>query len=213
MWNPRAICGLIAIVVTVVITGCNKGKSLIDEAKAQRDAGKLTDALMTLHKVEDVAPGTPEVDQAKNLAVEWLLTEADKPDRESDRIGLLTEAVSWNPADGKARARLCVAYADVNNIELLRKCADELKGKPNVPADVPGRLQAALADMEKARAERDAKARTEAIKNGEECTSKCHDLWITCAAMCVSAGRDDYCSQQCRDAEKDCRKACPGWPQ
>jgi hypothetical protein len=164
--------GLWSVVVVLGLTACNKGKSLIDEARKQHDAGNVDGAVATLARVRQEAPGTSEVKDAETLAVTWLVAAADAaPPKSPDREKRAKDALTWDPASGPAQARLCRAAHEAENWDALRTClGKELAGKRDAPGDVVSPLQAALAvhDAEVQKQKADSDKRVALLQSDDE---------------------------------------------
>jgi hypothetical protein len=130
----------------LLAAACNKGKSLIDEARKQHDSGSLDGALATLAQVRQQAPETPEVNEASALAVTWLVAAADAvPAKSPASEQRAKEALSWDPQSGAAQARVCRAAREAEAWEALRKCLEkDLSDKRDAPTDVVASLRDAL---------------------------------------------------------------------
>ncbi len=110
----------------LLVVGCNKGKSLIEEARRQHDSGSLDAAIATLAQVQQKAPGTPEVAQAAGLAVEWLVAASDAaPAKTPGREQRAKEALSFDPQSGAVQARVCRAAREAEDWDALRTCLDK----------------------------------------------------------------------------------------
>ena len=159
--NRRGGVKLLAILIVLATLplGCNKGRSIIDEAKKLDVAGNRAGALTALKRVEKEAPNTPEVAEARNLAVGWLIADALKQTVLAERRKLLDDALGWDSKNGTAKANLCLSLAEDKRFDELRKCLDvELKDMDSVPQEVVAKAKDALATYDDEVAEKKRKA-------------------------------------------------------
>jgi hypothetical protein len=158
----------------LLVNACNKGKSLIDDARKQHDSGNLDGAVAALAQVKQQAPGTPEVAQASTLAVTWLLAAADAaPAKAPEREQRAKAALTWDPQSGAAQARVCRVAREAEAWDVLRACLDKnLAGKVDVPSDVVTLLRNALtahdAEVQQEKANAETRARIILLASDDE---------------------------------------------
>jgi len=114
------------------ICGCNRGKTIIDEATGVYLKGDALEAARILRRVEVEAPNTAEVSEARSLAVEWLSRKSELEVGESRRAYLIA-ALEWAPHDSSLNSRRCEVELDLKQWEAARACLQEVDGRIPVP--------------------------------------------------------------------------------
>ncbi len=125
---------------TALMVGCNKGKTIIDEATAVYLAGDTLEAARILERVRTEAPETPEVNEARTLAVEWLSRKSELETGENRRI-FVAAALEWAPNDPDLHTRRCEVELDLEQWETARACLKEVDGR------IPGREHKRQSDI------------------------------------------------------------------
>ncbi len=143
-FTKASIAILIASILGIV--GCNRGKDIIDEATGVYLSGDPLRAAEILSRVETEAPNTPEVNEARALAIEWL-TRASELERGESRRTYVLAALQWSPSDPDLNSRRCECELDLDNWEAARACLKEVDGK--IPGREHQRLTQILADHDK----------------------------------------------------------------
>jgi hypothetical protein len=124
---------------------CNAKQKELEKAREQHAAGQLDEALTTLELVVHAEPSTPEAEQSRALATEWLLAAGASGDAVSRRVRL-EQALKWSPRNGTAQARLCVLLVEAKDFAGAKSCVNEkLADKSDVPQELVQRVNAALA--------------------------------------------------------------------
>lgn len=132
----RVTMGLAMVLVCLAISGCNKGKQHIEEATKLYEAGNIDGALERLRLVQQDAPKSKEVQQAKDLAVSWLVAAGDKTNDTEKKRSFLDRALQWDSKSGSAQVRICEIHDQADEIEPLVKCVNQdLADKNGVPDD------------------------------------------------------------------------------
>lgn len=137
-----------SVVIALLLTGCNKGKPVIEEAQTLHRTGEVELALTKLETVRDIAPGTPEVAEAAELAVGWLIEAADASEDLKAERDLLGRALKWKPSSGQAQVGLCEVEASEKNLDALRVCIQKLADAEGVPQERKKDLLAKAERME-----------------------------------------------------------------
>ncbi len=129
----------------VLFCACNAEKKQIDLATEQHAKGQLDDALTTLEVLVHTKPDAPEAEQARTLAVGWLIAAGDSGSDLAARRVRLEQALKWSPKSGAAQARLCVLLVEAKDFAGARSCVKEkLADKNDVPQVLVTRVNAAL---------------------------------------------------------------------
>ncbi len=132
------LCSLhkyIALILTASllgICGCNRGKTIIDEATGVYLEGDALEAARILRRVELEAPNTAEVSVARSLAVEWLTRKSEIELGESRRTYLIA-ALEWAPHDSNLNSRRCEVELDLKQWEAARACLHKVDGRIPIP--------------------------------------------------------------------------------
>ena len=138
------------------ISGCNRGKSIIDEATGIYLGGDALEAARVLRRVEQEAPNTPEVAKARTLAIEWLTRKSELELGESRRAYLIA-ALEWAPHDSGLNSRRCEIELDLKEWEAARACLEKVNGQ--IPMPDQQRLEKILAVHDKSVADAAERAR------------------------------------------------------
>ncbi len=113
----------------VLLPACaNKGREILQQAEAQYLEGNTLEASATLKRVAIEAPETPEVAEAKELAIEWLSKKAALEHGESKRE-LLLAGLDWAPEDPDLLAPLCEVEQRLKNWDAARACLKKVEGR------------------------------------------------------------------------------------
>jgi|GEM_PF-4766381 len=157
MWRSslKAI-GLTLTALMLLLSGCNRGKTIIDEATGVYLNGDPLEAARILEQVELEAPNTPEVKQARDLAIEWLTRKSELELGESRRTYLLA-ALRWAPHDPDLNSRRCEVELSLKNWEAARTCLKEVSGR--IPGREQKRQEEILATHDKETADSETRAR------------------------------------------------------
>jgi len=118
----------VLLALTALTVGCNKGKNIIDEATAVYLNGDTMEAAHILERVQNEAPMTPEVHEARALAVEWLSRKSEIETGEQRRI-FVAAALEWAPNDPDLHTRRCEVELELEQWEAARACLKEVDGR------------------------------------------------------------------------------------
>jgi hypothetical protein len=148
--------GLALAASIVLLSSCNRGKTIIDEATSVYLNGDPLEAARILERVEVEAPNTAEVKQARDLAVEWLTRKSELELGENRRTYLLA-ALQWAPSDPDLNSRRCEVELTLKNWEAARTCLKEVSDR--IPGREQQRQEEILALHDKEIADSEARAR------------------------------------------------------
>ncbi len=134
---------LLLLTPLLLLTGCNKAKSIIAEAEATYEAGDPVAAATILERVAVEAPDASEQTLATLLAVRWLGEAVEATDDVDQKRVLLDRALEWEPGNPRTAAAMCRLELDLENWEAARRCVDT--GRDVIPPDRLERFDQLLA--------------------------------------------------------------------
>ena len=140
MGNCSAVRLVALSVLVALAVGCNKGRPIIDEATAVYLGGDALEAATILERVAVEAPETPEINEARALAVEWLTRKSELEKGERRRT-FVAAALKWAPDDPDLNSRRCEVELELKEWEAARTCLQEVDGR------IAGREQKRLEDL------------------------------------------------------------------
>lgn len=127
----------------LLLSGCNKAKSILEEAESAHEAGDPVGAAEILERMVVEAPGAPEQTRAALLAVRWLTEAEEATEDPGRRRELLHEALEWESDNARTRTALCRLEFDLEDWDAARSCVDE--GREVIPTDRLQRFDELLA--------------------------------------------------------------------
>ena len=155
MWRFKTMA-LVLTALMLLLGGCNPGKAIIDEATDVYLGGDPIKAAQILERVEQEAPNTAEVKQARDLALEWLTRKAELERGETRRTCVLA-ALQWAPNDPDLNSKRCEVELNLKNWEAARSCLKEVSGR--IPILDQQRQEAVLETHDKEVADNETRTR------------------------------------------------------
>jgi tetratricopeptide (TPR) repeat protein len=155
--SSRSSIRLCAVVLVITLApACNKGKTIIEDATAVYLAGDTLAAAQILERVQKEAPNTPEVNEARSLAVEWLSRKSELEMGEGRRI-FVAAALKWAPNDPDLQARRCEVELHLEQWDAARACLAEVDGR--IPKREHARQEEVLTSHDKQVADAEKRSR------------------------------------------------------